>query len=447
MKKITLLIMMLLIVTFGFSQQVLQDFESEKNVEFSDIYGAFGGGLTASLAADPTDASNQAGKIEEVSGGDVWKGIFVRPQTNYIDLTSSQVVSIDVYATSTTYFTGIVQDGQSNQATIELNSAVEHTGTGWETLTFTFTGASGEWGEFAMRVNVDASGNLVNPATEVITTYVDNLTAPQGSAITVPPQPSTAAPLPPSRNSSDVISIFSDAYTDITVDTFDTDWCPGETVELMIEGNATKRISGLGCEGIDWQSARTVDASGMTHFHMDIWTESETLDKSFNMKFSNWAGGTAEANAIEFSATNASNPALPNPNPGTWISFDIPLTSFTEIDGSSISDIVQFVITSNLGTVYYDNLYLYSDTSLSNDSFSKAEFKSYPNPTQDVWTIKTTENIQTVQVFNVTGRLVKDLKVNASEVMINANDLASGIYLAKISNEFDQTKTIKLIKE
>ena len=189
MKKITTILMMLLVATFGFAQQVVQDFEAENNVADVKIYVGFGSGLTPSLAADPTDASNQTGKIGEVSGGDVWKGIFVRPQTNYIDLTSDQNVSIDVYANSQTYFTGIIQGAQDGQTTIELDSAEEHTGNGWETLTFTFTGATGEWGEFAMRANVDASGNLVDPATEEITTYLDNLTANQGTAIPEPAQP------------------------------------------------------------------------------------------------------------------------------------------------------------------------------------------------------------------------------------------------------------------
>ncbi|MEY4938239.1 MAG: hypothetical protein RIS64_4600, partial [Bacteroidota bacterium] len=97
-----------------------------------------------------------------------------------------------------------------------------------------------------------------------------------------------------------------------------------------------------------------------THFHMDIWTDTPTVDKSFNIKFSNWAGGAGEANAIEYSTTNAN--FLTNPNPGTWISLDIPLTSFLPINGSDRSDLVQFVISSDLGTVYYDNLYLHKNT-------------------------------------------------------------------------------------
>ena len=615
MKKITTILMMLLVATFGFAQQVVQDFEAENNVADVKIYVGFGSGLTPSLAADPTDASNQTGKIVEVSGGDVWKGITVRPQTNYIDLTSDQNVSIDVYANSQTYFKGIIQGAQDGQTTIELDSAEEHSGNGWETLTFTFTGATGEWGEFAMRANVDASGSLVDPATEEITTYVDNLTATQGSAIPTPPkpgdelvtngdfesapdgswignafnivtqgdnklneadvqaavaahevnlsqvielqdgktyelsfdaftdtntgsrtiiaglgqnaapfnsvneevtitstsqtftyqftinygdaeddrvlfdmgaevgfvfidnvsvievqstcnngtqdgdetgvdcggscapcpaEPSTAAPTPPARDAADVVSIFSDAYSNINVDTFDTNWCPAETKEVIIGGDATKLVTGLGCEGVDFQSGR-FDATGMTRFHMDIWTDTDLQDKSFNFKFSDWAGGAGEVGAWEYSATNAN--ILTVGDEGTWISIDLPLSAFTVINGVDGTDFVQFVITSNLGTVYYDNIYLHKNTTLSNTDFAQAEFKAYPNPARAAWTIQTTEDMKAVQVYNIAGSLVRDLEVNASKTVISTEGLSSGVYLAKISNGLDQTKTIKLIKE
>jgi len=180
----------------------------------------------------------------------------------------------------------------------------------------------------------------------------------------LPSTPTTAAPTPPVRNAADVKSIFSDAYSPIAtlgytgdVDSYHTDWAAARTVKLMVDGNAIHKVTGLGYEGIAFQSAR-IDATTMTNLHMDIWTATPTADKSFNIKFSNWNGGTEEANAIEFSTTNASTPVLPNTNPGTWISLDIPLTSMPGLR----NDLVQFIITSDLGTVFYDNLYLWKET-------------------------------------------------------------------------------------
>jgi hypothetical protein len=170
--------------------------------------------------------------------------------------------------------------------------------------------------------------------------------------------PPIAAPNPPARDAVDVISLFSDEYTDIVVDTFDTPWCPGVTTEILVDSNPTKRVEGLGCEGVEFVTGR-FDATEFTHFHMDIYTDTDTADKSFNIKFSNWNGGTGEANSVEYSVNNSN--FLPNPNPGTWISLDIPLSSFS---GGDRNDFVQFVITSDLGTVYYDNLYLWKEPTL-----------------------------------------------------------------------------------
>jgi len=168
--------------------------------------------------------------------------------------------------------------------------------------------------------------------------------------------PDVAAPTPPSRNADDVISLFSDAYNDITIDAWSAVWDDSDIEDLQIEGNDTKKISFTNFIGVDFQSSR-FDASAYTHFHMDIYTSTDTQDKSFNLKFSNWNGGSAEANAIEYSVNNGN--FLTNPNPGTWISLDIPLANFTAIGNADRSDLVQFVITSNLGVVYFDNLYLY----------------------------------------------------------------------------------------
>ena len=86
---------------------------------------------------------------------------------------------------------------------------------------------------------------------------------------------------------------------------------------------------------------------------MDIYTDTDTMDKSFTIKLSNWNGGGGEANAIEFPVTNANFLT----GSGSWISLDIPLNDFTTIVNGDRNDIAQVVLASDLGTVYYDNLY------------------------------------------------------------------------------------------
>lgn len=444
MKKITFL-MMLLTVTFGFSQQeVVQDFED----------GGLGepfGEASASIVDDPETGGTrgQVAMLTSNPAGTVWQGINISLLNN-VELTTDKTMTLDVYSTTAISIAPKVISGVNGAP--DSTGSVSHTGSGWETLTVTFdqgldntTTADGVYAAFVIYYNWDTNANNFGTQDSRVF-YVDNIS---GIAVepVAEPEPTTAAPTPPSRPAADVISIFSDAYTDIGVDTFDTDWCPGTTTEVMVDGNATKLITGLGCEGIDWQSLRPIDASEFTYFHIDIWTASETFDKSFNMKFSNWAGTSGEVNAIEFSATNASTPALPAENPGTWISYDIPLNAFTPVNGSDISDIVQFVITSNLGTVYYDNLYLHKDTELSTNEFDLESVSVSPNPTKNNWNVKTNngQNITAVEVYDILGKQVLRAVPNASEYAINASELNDGIYLAKIVSNNGST-TIKLVK-
>lgn len=445
MKKITFL-MMLLMVTYGFSQDVLQDFEDGG-------LGATFGGSSAAIVADPETGGTrgQVAMLTSNPGGEVWQGINISLLQN-VELTTDKTMTLDVYSTTAISIAPKVissVDGGSDST-----AAVSHTGSGWETLTVTFNEgldntvtANGVYSAFVIYYNWNTGTNNFGTQDSRVF-YVDNISGTAVAAVP-DPEPTTAAPTPPGRPAADVISIFSDAYTDIGVDTFDTDWCGATTTEVSIAGNATKKITGLGCEGIDWQSSRTVDASDFTFFHIDIWTGSETADKSFNMKFSDWAGTGGEVNAIEFSATNASTPALPATNPGTWISYDIPISAFTIARGSgAISDIVQFVITSNLGTVYYDNLYLHKDTVLSTNDFDLESVSVSPNPTKDNWNVKTSngQNITAVEVYDILGKQVLRAVPNASEYAINASELNDGIYLAKIISSTGST-TVKLVKD
>ncbi|MFK7832739.1 MAG: T9SS type A sorting domain-containing protein [Winogradskyella sp.] len=446
MKKITFL-MILLISSLGYAQvTVVQDFEA------GGIDGGFGNGVSAGIVADPASGGTN-GMVAQIiagAGGNIWQGANVT-LSEPVDLTqaspSDRTMEIDVYSDSTTPISMLVRViGTVNN---EASAVVTHPGGGvWATLTATFDTslegkpiADGIYTAFVVFPNWDTTtSNFIDPAI-ARTVFFDNV-AGIPATVAPDPEPATAAPSQPARSPENVRSIFSSAYTDIAVDTFDTTWCPATTTEVMIEGVPTKKITGLGCEGVEFITGR-FDATGFGFFHMDIWTDSDTMDKSFNFKFSDWQGGAAEAGALEYSATNAN--ILPATNPGTWISIDLPLSAFTTINGVDGSDLVQFVITSDLGTVYYDNLYLHNNN-LSTDDFATTNFKVYPNPTRNNWNIESNSTITSVSVFDVLGKRVSALTPNANNVEISTANIKSGIYFARIEG-VNGSKTVKLIKE
>ncbi len=469
MKKITLLLT-LLISSVCFAQVVLENFDGAT----APTLGFANGPGSATIVPDPASGGTNGNVLEVVTGAASapWQQAELTLQNDWMDLTTTKTVTVDVFSNTSFDMLARVSGGTGPDSATDAS----HMGTGWETLTFDFNiardipdVANGLYPRifFFNLWDSTANGWVCGTAncSPVSTSYVDNITAMSAPApatcndgiqnqgetgidcggpcapCNVPP--ATAAPTPPNRAPADVISLFSDAYTSIGVDTFDTPWCGATTTDVMIASNPTKLITGLGCEGVEFVANR-FDATAFTHFHMDIFTSEDTTNKSFNVKWSNWNGGAAEANAIEFSVTNAN--MLPTPNPGTWISIDIPLTSFTSIVNADRNDFVQFVISSDIGTVYYDNLYLHKDTTAGLDDVNGAAFKVFPNPTQNNWTISGNSMIQNVTIVDLLGKEVTSINPGKLDVEIDANGLKSGMYFARIESE-NGVKTMKLIKE
>lgn len=95
--------------------------------------------------------------------------------------------------------------------------------------------------------------------------------------------------------------------------------------------------------------------------------------------------------------------------------------------------------------VYFDNISFGS--TLSTTTFEVSSFNTYPNPTGDSWTVKTNNiNMSTIEVFDVSGKMVVSLKPNGNDVIIDGSNLRAGLYFAQIKTA-NGSSTIKLIKK
>ncbi|GEC78892.1 T9SS type A sorting domain-containing protein [Flavobacterium aquatile] len=450
MKKITLLFSILIATCASAQQVVVQNFETPA----SFTYVGFEGLASATIDVDPVPAGTRMNNLKLVSQstGNPWQGAEVVQQTTNLKLTTDKTVSIDVYATQAFTLLAKVEVGTGPNSAASQSYTTPNA---WQTLTFTFTQAldgtaiaNGNYQKIVFFPNWKATNDGFNPPGN-FTVYVDNITS-EAAVIAPPPQPATAAPTPPARPTADVKSIFSNAYTPISTigytgddNTFNNSWCGANTTLVSIAGNDTNKVAGLGCEGVTFLAGR-FDATTFTHFHLDIWTDSATMDKSFNVKFSNWNGGAGEANAIEYSVNNGN--FLTNPNPGTWISLDIPLANFAPINGANRNDLVQFIITSDLGTVFYDNLYLHKNTVLSTTDFNLGKVTMYPNPTKKSFTIEAKNNIQSVSVLNMLGQQVLSVNPNELTTLIDLTSFQDGVYIVR-STVDGIVSSSKIIKE
>ena len=166
--------------------------------------------------------------------------------------------------------------------------------------------------------------------------------------------PETPAPTPTIKADS-VISLFSNAYNNVTVDTWNTGWqfSTAQTIDVKIAGNDAKRYRSLNFVGIEF-SSKTINASAMTNFHLDIWTPDPTdLPKTFKVQLvdfgPNGTFGGGDDSSHEIAVTR---PTLVSKE---WVSINIPLSRFTGLNRRG--NLAQLVLSGDLPNVYLDNVY------------------------------------------------------------------------------------------
>jgi len=244
-----------------------------------------------------------------------------------------------------------------------------------------------------------------------------------------------------------LISVFSEAYTDITGTNFNPDWGQATVVTTeQIEGNATLKYANLNYQGTEFASP--LDLSNVDNMHIDVWTGDAT---SINLSLiSGPAGSTVE--------TAYSLPVVQN----EWVTYDIPLTEWSNV--VDLSDVVQLKIddagAGDSPTLYIDNIYFYSGVATSIDGTDELPNnftleQNYPNPfnptTNISYTLPANAEV-TLEVFNVAGQRVATLvdafqSTGSYNVTFDASNLASGLYTYRLTTGNSvQVKKMMLIK-
>jgi hypothetical protein len=253
-----------------------------------------------------------------------------------------------------------------------------------------------------------------------------------------PNEPITAAPTP-TRPANSVISMFSNAYTNVPVDTWRTVWSSGNLTDLQIAGNDTKKYSALNFVGVETVNNQ-INATAMQYFHVDAWTPNMT---TFRVKLVDFgANGVYQGTPNDDTEFELSYTPVLN----QWNGYDIPLSSFTGL--TSRAHIAQLIFSGNpagAGTVFIDNVY-FSSTPLATTSFNLAEVKMYPNPATDIVTITAVNAIDSVSIYSVLGQEIKQLQFNTNAVSVDIADLQAGMYVVKVTSS-GVTATSRLVKK
>ena len=249
------------------------------------------------------------------------------------------------------------------------------------------------------------------------------------------PAPTNAPTTPPTFNTNNVISLYSDAYT-AAATINNVGWDNSDFEEVSIAGNNVLKISGENFIGIDLSTY--LDATNMTHLHMDYWIATDWEEgQVLNPKLSNHAAQGGETSAIDITNIIGSQAEVQN-----WQSKDFVLSG----DRGSIK---QFLVTEAGRTdlYYLDNVYLYVAGTAGLEDNNIIDVSVYPNPSNTNWNFRTGNTVITsVEVFNLLGKRVVLQNNNSTNVAISTQGLTSGIYIARITTE-QGTKSVKLIKE
>jgi hypothetical protein len=227
----------------------------------------------------------------------------------------------------------------------------------WEELTFDFSGfpnppsSEGKYDQIVIFPDFTSSAR-----TQDNIIYFDNITFSKKQAISN--EPTSPAPAP-TRNAADVISLFSNVYTNVAVDTWRTSWSSAVLADITIAGNATKKYSALTFVGIE-TITKQVDIKNMTHIHLDIWSPNITTLKLKLVDF----GPNAAFNGPNQVDDSEHEIARENFKKSEWISLDIPLSEFVGLKNKgNLAQIIFSGTPAGESTLYIDNLYFYSSGS------------------------------------------------------------------------------------
>lgn len=224
---------------------------------------------------------------------------------------------------------------------LEIASALTVPTTGWTSIDIPLSAFAGVDLADIIQLKFDGDGTI----------YLDNIYFFRGGGGSGGNIPTVAAPTP-SLPAADVISLFSEAYTNVTVDTWRTDWSAADFMDITVAGNATKQYTNLDFVGIE-TVINQINATGMTHFHIDVWTPNASLFAIKLVDFgadAAFGGGDDKEHQIDYAS----------PAQGQWISYDIPLTDFVNL--TTRAHMAQYILvgqpTGN-STIYVDNLYFH----------------------------------------------------------------------------------------
>lgn len=218
---------------------------------------------------------------------------------------------------------------------------------------FTYTSSDPD----VARVDEQGMVTILDSGTATVTAELGGVLA-EGSITFESQGEFNSAPTPPDRDPADVISVFSDAYTNVAVDYFNGFWAPYQTTQggappVYVGGGQVINYTNLNFVGIGtFLDVPTINATNMTHLHLDIYIN-EPLDSGdfIRVEINNDVGNNETSGSVTFD----SNTLVAD----NWVSLDIPLADFAGLADRSQLGLIIFVTDATISNIFVDNIYYY----------------------------------------------------------------------------------------
>jgi hypothetical protein len=109
----------------------------------------------------------------------------------------------------------------------------------------------------------------------------------------------------------------------------------------------------------------------------------------------------------------------------------------------------------NTANIYFDyNSAIVTNTTLNTlqaatgiQNFNSGSFEVYPNPSNGVVAVNSSNMISKITVINVLGEVVKSITADSKQVIVDLTDLKSNVYFLQITDAKNQTSIKKIVKE
>jgi len=415
------------------------DFETVAN------WADFNGGEVTTIANPESNADNNSTNVGQMvkNAGEVWGGSSI-VLSSAMDFANNDTFTMKAYAIKPDTKVLLKVENSVDAGIFYEQEVIMSTTNTWETLTFDYSGIN--TANTYDKVILIFDNGTAGDGSANFTFLIDDIALSDSGAASTVPLVSADAPV---RPEADVLSVYSDAYSTNTVANFNfqafSDAGANYTeVDIESDSNLSGKMAPLVFYGAQWDAE---DVSAYKTVHFDYWThDAKALNFYLIDETAAIPGGDAAEPRYSILEVGGDEAITYD----QWVSVSIPLQHFLDYDSGTftydLNDIFQYKFDGN-GTVYFDNIYFSNDPALSTKEFKTTDFKVFPNPTQENWIVRSeSDNIKTIKIFNILGKTVLAISPNSKEVKINASQLTSGLYLAKIITE-KGAGSIKLVKQ